>query len=197
MRLEPINVLQRLHLYHPPLHRKIYGALGGVQRSDRTPLARMIRCPFQDGQHPGATRCRHNRARCCRGDDGGLRPHAGGSGPAASRSLVVYRRKEDSNKLTKHLKLCRFFHVVIWRAPRNVPTSCRFPADARFLRKCVKARTIWFQARRSAYPKTFRLLEEVSGRLRMMPSAFHPRADASHRLLCSRSAPHSIHHRLR
>jgi hypothetical protein len=81
--------------------------------------------------------------------------------------------------------------------PDMPPSYSRFPADARFLRKCVKARTIWFQARRSPYPKTFRLLEEVSGRLRMMPSAFDPRADASHRLLCSRSAPRSIHHRLR
>jgi hypothetical protein len=96
-------------------------------------------------------------------------------------------RKEDSNKLTKHLKLCRFFHVVIWRAPRNAPTSCRFPADARFLRKCVKARTIWFQARRSAYPKTFRLLEEVSGRLRMMPTAFGPVAAGDERPLLGES----------
>jgi hypothetical protein len=58
--------------------------------------------------------------------------------------------------------------------PDMPPSYSRFPADARFLRKRVKARTIWFQARRSPYPKTFRLQEEVSGRLRMMPSAFGP-----------------------
>jgi hypothetical protein len=58
--------------------------------------------------------------------------------------------------------------------PDMPPSYSRFPAEARFLRKCVKARTIWFQARRSPCPKTFRLQEEVSGRLRMMPSAFDP-----------------------
>jgi hypothetical protein len=36
-------------------------------------------------------------------------------------------RKEDSNKLTKHLKLCRFFNVVIWRAPRNAPKLFPLP----------------------------------------------------------------------